>query len=196
MAQTNVSGPFDITNGLVVGGTAHITGALTLDAGSTHAGGTIAQALTTVSNLHSLGTIGAISTITAGGLMTAANIHTAGTVGAAGITSSALVTGANMRSAGTIGADGAITGASVTTAGAITGGGGTLTAAGVFSMAGTMLKFGTQQMTWSGTIPVGGPWYQGNFCLNANPAPAGQLGWICTAAGSPGTWKACGTINA
>lgn len=33
MAQSNVSGPFVIENGLQVGGTAHVVGALTADAG-------------------------------------------------------------------------------------------------------------------------------------------------------------------
>lgn len=32
MAQSNISGPFVITNGLQVGGTAHVVGALTADA--------------------------------------------------------------------------------------------------------------------------------------------------------------------
>ena len=43
--------------------------------------------------------------------------------------------------------------------------------------------------------PVAGPWLQGDIVWNTNPAPAGWVGWICTSAGSPGTWKGFGLID-
>lgn len=38
-------------------------------------------------------------------------------------------------------------------------------------------------------VPTGGTWSTGDFLWNTNPSPGGALGWICTAAGSPGTWS-------
>lgn len=42
--------------------------------------------------------------------------------------------------------------------------------------------------------PTAGDWEQGDLVYNNNPSPGAPLGWICTAAGTPGTWKQIGTI--
>lgn len=42
--------------------------------------------------------------------------------------------------------------------------------------------------------PAIGAWTRGDIVWNTLPAAAGTLGWICTASGSPGTWKAIGGI--
>ena len=37
---------------------------------------------------------------------------------------------------------------------------------------------------------------QGDVCWNSTPTASGTMGWVCTAAGTPGTWKAFGAIDA
>jgi hypothetical protein len=38
-------------------------------------------------------------------------------------------------------------------------------------------------------------WLPGDLVYNQAPAPGGYVGWVCTAAGSPGTWNAFGAIS-
>ena len=48
----------------------------------------------------------------------------------------------------------------------------------------------------SGTAaPTGKTWRQGDVVLNSAPASAGYVGWVCTVAGAPGTWKTFGLIS-
>ena len=35
---------------------------------------------------------------------------------------------------------------------------------------------------------------RGDICWNATPSASGTIGWVCTTAGTPGTWKTFGTI--
>lgn len=42
--------------------------------------------------------------------------------------------------------------------------------------------------------PISGTWAQGDIIWNSAPAAAGTIGWVCTAGGTPGTWKTFGTI--
>ena len=44
--------------------------------------------------------------------------------------------------------------------------------------------------------PTAGPWLAGDRCLNLSAAASGYIGWVCTAAGTPGTWKTYGAITA
>jgi hypothetical protein len=49
----------------------------------------------------------------------------------------------------------------------------------------------------SGTAaPASGAYLVGDIVYNSAPAAAGKVGWVCTTAGSPGTWKAFGVIDA
>jgi len=48
----------------------------------------------------------------------------------------------------------------------------------------------------SAAIPVNGTWGKGDVLINRNAVAAGKAGWICTTAGSPGTWKPFGAIDA
>lgn len=41
----------------------------------------------------------------------------------------------------------------------------------------------------------GGPYSAGDIVWNTSTAAAGNVGWVCTTAGSPGTWKTFGTIE-
>lgn len=45
-------------------------------------------------------------------------------------------------------------------------------------------------------IPTAGTWQRGEILYNSAPAPGGYVGWVCTAAGTPGTWKGFGLIEA
>lgn len=44
--------------------------------------------------------------------------------------------------------------------------------------------------------PTTGTWALGDMVWNAAPAAAGTMGWVCTTAGTPGTWKTFGAIAA
>lgn len=50
---------------------------------------------------------------------------------------------------------------------------------------------------WQGSAaPTTGTAKKGDFVWNDAPAAAGTLGWVCTTAGTPGTWKAVSGIAA
>lgn len=42
--------------------------------------------------------------------------------------------------------------------------------------------------------PTTDTWSRGDICWNTAPASAGYVGFVCTVAGSPGTWKGFGLI--
>jgi len=44
--------------------------------------------------------------------------------------------------------------------------------------------------------PTSGTWPQGSIVWNDGASASGNIGWVCTSAGSPGTWKTFGTISA
>ena len=43
--------------------------------------------------------------------------------------------------------------------------------------------------------PTAGTWDLGDVVWNTAPTAGGKVGWVCTTAGSPGTWKQFGDIN-
>jgi hypothetical protein len=43
--------------------------------------------------------------------------------------------------------------------------------------------------------PTTGSWLVGDVVYNSAPASAGYIGWVCTTAGTPGTWKTFGLIS-
>ncbi|TNJ54137.1 hypothetical protein FE784_40075 [Paenibacillus hemerocallicola] len=55
--------------------------------------------------------------------------------------------------------------------------------------------------SWNGAVkygsaaPTTGTYAQGDIVYNTTPVPGGGIGWVCTSAGSPGAWKAFGTIE-
>jgi len=55
--------------------------------------------------------------------------------------------------------------------------------------AGKNVLFGT-------AAPTTGTWAVGDTVWNTAPAAAGAPGWVCTAAGTPGTWKAMASLAA
>lgn len=48
----------------------------------------------------------------------------------------------------------------------------------------------------SSAAPVGGIWKVGDIVWNTAPVAGGTIGFVCTTAGTPGTWKAFGAITA
>lgn len=50
------------------------------------------------------------------------------------------------------------------------------------------------KITYAASAPASGTWAQGDVVYNTSPGAGGAIGWVCTAAGSPGTWKTWGTI--
>lgn len=55
---------------------------------------------------------------------------------------------------------------------------------------------GTQKIRNAASIPVAGTWAQGDIVYHTAPSASGFIGWVCTAAGTPGTWKTFGAISA
>lgn len=58
--------------------------------------------------------------------------------------------------------------------------------------------FGTNlNMVYQGSAaPTSGNWIVGDIYYNSAPTAGGYIGWVCTASGSPGTWKTFGAISA
>lgn len=46
------------------------------------------------------------------------------------------------------------------------------------------------------SAPTAGTWQLGDTVFNSSPTAGGTPGWVCTAAGSPGTWKAMANLAA
>ncbi len=44
--------------------------------------------------------------------------------------------------------------------------------------------------------PTTGAWRRGTIVFDTAPSAGGKIGWVCTVAGTPGTWKAWGAIDA
>jgi len=44
-------------------------------------------------------------------------------------------------------------------------------------------------------IPTAGTWSTGDRVFNTTPSSGGFIGWVCTAGGTPGTWKTFGAIS-
>lgn len=49
---------------------------------------------------------------------------------------------------------------------------------------------------YASAAPVAGTFARGDIVFNTTPSAAGQVGWTCVTAGTPGTWKTFGTIAA
>ena len=53
-----------------------------------------------------------------------------------------------------------------------------------------------KRIEYRSTAPTSGKWLRGDIVYNSAPSSGGTVGWVCVASGSPGTWKAFGTIEA
>jgi hypothetical protein len=47
---------------------------------------------------------------------------------------------------------------------------------------------------WASAAPTSGSWITGSVVYNSAPAAAAPIGWVCTAGGTPGTWRAMGNL--
>lgn len=55
---------------------------------------------------------------------------------------------------------------------------------------------GGKNQIFSTAAPTSETWAVGDITWNTAPAAGGTIGWVCTTAGTPGTWKTFGTIAA
>lgn len=53
-----------------------------------------------------------------------------------------------------------------------------------------------KQVSFGTAAPTSGAWERGDIVFNTAPSAGGKVGWACVTAGSPGTWKAFGAIDA
>ncbi|MDQ6482641.1 right-handed parallel beta-helix repeat-containing protein, partial [Dyadobacter sp. LHD-138] len=70
---------------------------------------------------------------------------------------------------------------------------------GVFNSTGFYYSGSYQEngvsVQWATASPSTGSWSVGDKIFNYAPTPGGYSGWICTTAGTPGTWKQFGKIE-
>ena len=59
-----------------------------------------------------------------------------------------------------------------------------------------MITDSNKKWTSGTTAPTTGIWAKGDICWNTAPSAAGYIGWVCTVAGTSGTWKGFGLIEA
>jgi uncharacterized protein YfiM (DUF2279 family) len=64
-----------------------------------------------------------------------------------------------------------------------------------FSVQNDRISLNGQSVLYASAAPTTGTWSRGDIVYNTAPASAGYVGWVCTAAGTPGTWKAFGLIT-
>lgn len=70
---------------------------------------------------------------------------------------------------------------------------------GLVTAFGALIEIGNSwnREQFSGTAaPTTGTWAVGDKVHNSVPAASGYMGWVCTTAGTPGTWKGFGLIQA
>lgn len=53
-----------------------------------------------------------------------------------------------------------------------------------------------KKLMYGSAIPASGTWNVGDVVWNTAPTAGGFIGWVCTTAGTPGTWKTFGAISA
>lgn len=65
-----------------------------------------------------------------------------------------------------------------------------------YSRAKQKMPFGVITVTYDEAIPTQGTWKVGDICWRVNPSGSGVPGWVCTTAGTPGTWKTMPVLGA
>jgi hypothetical protein len=58
-----------------------------------------------------------------------------------------------------------------------------------------VLYLGGHSVSYGAAAPASGTWMQGDVVYNSAPVSGEYVGWVCTAAGSPGTWSPFGLIG-
>jgi hypothetical protein len=59
---------------------------------------------------------------------------------------------------------------------------------------GAVLSATTLRIVYGNAVPTAGTWAKGEIVKNQNPAVGSPKGWICTVAGTPGTWVSEGNL--
>lgn len=57
------------------------------------------------------------------------------------------------------------------------------------------LQVSGKRVQYGSAAPTQGAWQPGDIVYNTAPAAGGYVGWVCTTAGSPGTWNSFGAIS-
>ena len=52
------------------------------------------------------------------------------------------------------------------------------------------------KVVYNSVAPIAGTWARADICWNTTPAAGGTPGWVCTTAGTPGTWKPMANLGA
>lgn len=65
----------------------------------------------------------------------------------------------------------------------------------VYNSAPTIKRDSNNTWNWSSTTPAAGYYNVGDVVYNSAPTSGGTIGWVCTTAGAPGTWKTFGVIS-
>jgi hypothetical protein len=55
---------------------------------------------------------------------------------------------------------------------------------------------GANKVVHDNAVPVAGTFAVGDKCWNTIPSAGGTPGWVCTTAGTPGTWKEMANLAA
>lgn len=53
----------------------------------------------------------------------------------------------------------------------------------------------TRALTFGASVPTTGTWLRGDIVFDLTPTAGSFIGWVCTASGTPGTWKTWGAIS-
>lgn len=61
---------------------------------------------------------------------------------------------------------------------------------------GVTLNAAGNTVQYAAAAPVAGTYLQGDIVFNTAPAAEGYVGWVCVTAGTPGTWRGFGLIEA
>lgn len=67
---------------------------------------------------------------------------------------------------------------------------------GAFTPVNTTTTEQHSKIAFGNAAPVDGKWTQGAIVYDAAPNAGSTIGWVCTVAGTPGTWKTFGAISA
>jgi hypothetical protein len=63
-----------------------------------------------------------------------------------------------------------------------------------YDMKSNSLSIGSVRITADSSVPSTGTWALGEQVLNSNPIVGQPKGWVCTVAGTPGTWVSMGNL--
>lgn len=186
MAQSNLSGPLVITDGLEVGGTALITGAVTLSGGISVGSGTVTAGVVKYASTTATG--GTIDSTSARGavLAWAPTTATGGTADSTSARAAVVQANTTLKWA-TSGATGG-----TAAAGGLSQGGYLKSGGGTIYWATRLQKYAAASAGWNDGVVYS----VGDIIWNGAPASGSAVGWICATlgTGTGAVFKAFGSI--